>query len=173
MNVMLPELVRPGIEILFVGLNPGLTSARVGHYYAGPGNLFWRALHESGLTPVLLTPDQDHRLLEFGLGVTDCVRRPTRSAAEVSVAEFHAAGPALRATVRSCAPLVVCFNGLAGYRAAFAPRAGIGRQPEPLEGAQVFLVPSTSAANAGFTREERIEWFRRLRALRDSLRASR
>src|SRR5437764_14539769 len=84
----LPDLVRPGLEILFVGINPGLKSARVGHYYAGPGNLFWRCLHESGLVPMRLRPEDDGRLPAFGIGITDCVSRPSRSAMEVRRDEF-------------------------------------------------------------------------------------
>src|SRR5262245_57561636 len=102
----LPDLVRPGLEILFVGINPGLKSARVGHYYAGPGNLFWRCLHESGLVPVRLRPEEDRRLLEYGIGITDCVSRPSRSASEVTRAEFECAAPILEAKIRSLSPRV-------------------------------------------------------------------
>src|SRR6266702_2241637 len=85
----LPDLLVPGIELLFVGINPSLYSARTGHYYARPGNMFWRCLHEAGLTPVRLRPEEDRRVLEWGIGITDCVKRPTVSAAEVSPAEFR------------------------------------------------------------------------------------
>src|SRR4051812_17084980 len=112
----LPDLIAPGLEILFVGINPGLKSARVGHYYAGPGNLFWRCLFESGLTPVRLVPAEDRRLLEFGIGITDCVARPSRSAAEVTPAEFSAGAPRLAEKVARFQPRIVCFNGLAGCR---------------------------------------------------------
>src|SRR5207245_2401260 len=167
----LPDLLAPGIELLFVGINPSLYSARAGHYYARPGNLFWRCLHEAGLTPVRLRPEEDRRVLEWGIGITDCVKRPTVSAAEVSAAEFREGVDALVEKVACCRPLVVCFNGLTGYRGAFDPRAGLGRQPGWVEGAAVFVVPSTSGANAGYTRAERVEWFARLRRLRDELKA--
>jgi double-stranded uracil-DNA glycosylase len=166
----LPDLVAPGIELLFVGINPSLFSARAGHYYARPGNMFWRCLHEGGLTPVRLRPEEDRRVLEWGIGITDCVKRPTVSAAEVSAAEFQDGVAALLAKIARCRPRVVCFNGLVGYRSAFDARAGLGRQPGSLEGAVVFVVPSTSGANAAYSRPERIAWFTRLRELRDELR---
>jgi len=166
----LPDLLAPGIEVLFVGINPSIYSARAGHYYARPGNMFWRCLHEGGLTPVRLRPEEDRRVLEWRIGITDCVKRPTVSAAEVTREEFQKGVEALLAKIARCRPLVVCFNGLVGYRGAFDPRAALGRQPGQLEGAVVFVVPSTSGANAAYSRQERIEWFARLRALRDELR---
>lgn len=168
----LPDLVAEGLEILFVGINPGLTSARVGHYYAGPGNLFWKCLHSSGLTPELLRPQDDRRVLEFGIGITDCVKRASQTASEVRRSEFREAAPTLVARIESLRPRIVCFNGLMGYRSTIDPEAQLGLQSRTLGGALVFVVPSTSAANAGFTREERHDWFRRLRELRDELRDS-
>ena len=166
----LPDLLVPGLEIVFVGINPSLKSAQVGHYYAGPGNLFWRCLHESGLTPKRLVPAQDRQLLEHRIGITDCVKRPSRSAGEVSAVEFRSARPALEEKLALFRPRILCFNGLMGYRGTFEPQAKLGLQEERLGGALVFVVPSTSAANAGFTREERGEWFRKLRDLRDLVR---
>src|SRR5262249_46245554 len=157
----LAPLVAEGLEILFIGINPGLKSARVGPYYAGPGNLFWRCLHESGLTPVRLTPEEDRRVLEFGIGITDCVPRPTRTAGDLRPEEFRAAAPALLARIEALRPRIVCFNGLTGYRLTIDPTAALGLQPRLLAGARVFVLPSTSAANASFTREERVAWFRR------------
>jgi TDG/mug DNA glycosylase family protein len=166
----LPDLLDGDVDLLFVGINPGMKSARVGHYYAGPGNLFWRCLYESGLTSELLTPQQDRRVREWGIGITDCVKRATRNASEVRPQEFREAAEALVRKIERCAPRLVCFNGLMGYRQTLDPNASLGLQPGTLGGAPVFVVPSTSAANAGFTREERVEWFRRLRELRDRLR---
>lgn len=165
----LAPLVAEGLDILFVGINPGLKSERLGHYYAGPGNLFWKCLHQSGLTPILLQPREDHRLLEFGLGVTDCVARASRSASEVKAAEFREAAPALVQLVERLRPRIVSFNGLMGYRATIDREAKLGRQPKLIGGAVAFVTPSTSAANAGFTRAERVAWYRDLRALRDEL----
>lgn len=167
----LPDLLADELEILFVGINPGMKSALMGHYYAGPGNLFWKCLHESGLVPVLLRPQDDRRVLEWGIGITDCVKRASRQAGEVRAREFQEAVPVLLEKIERARPRILCFNGLMGYRSALDPEARLGLQPGRLLGARVFVVPSTSAANAGFTRAERLEWFIRLRELRDALRA--
>jgi TDG/mug DNA glycosylase family protein len=165
----LPDLLAEGLDLLFVGINPGMKSALLGHYYAGPGNLFWKCLHESGLTPTLLRPQEDRRVLEYGIGITDCVKRASRMASEVRMSEFREAAPDLVRKVREYRPRIVCFNGLMGYRSAIDPAGQLGLQPRRLGGAIAFVVPSTSAANAGFTRAERVEWFRRLRDLRDDV----
>src|SRR5687767_2721641 len=103
----LPDLIAEGLDLLFVGINPGLKSARLGHYYAGPGNLFWRCLHESGLTPELLRPQEDRRVLEFGIGITDCVKRASRTASEVRRDEFRSGAPELVRKIEHCRPRVV------------------------------------------------------------------
>ena len=167
----LPDLLAPGIELLFVGINPSIFSVQAGHYYARPGNIFWHCLYEAGLTPVRLRPEEDRRVLEWHIGLTDCVKRPTVSASEVSPTEFREGVNALMEKIARCRPLVVCFNGLTGYRGAFDPHAGLGRQPVSLGGATVYVVPSTSGANAGYTRGERVEWFARLQCLWDELKA--
>src|SRR5207253_11008062 len=92
---MLPDLLAPGIELLFVGINPSIYSARAGHYYARPGNMFWRCLHEAGLTPVRLRPEEDRRVLEGGVGITDCVKRPPGRRGGVSAAEVRGGGGGL------------------------------------------------------------------------------
>src|SRR5688500_14400131 len=102
----LPDLIVEGLDILFVGINPGLKSARVGHYYAGPGNLFWRCLFESGLTPKLLRPDQDRSVLDHGIGITDCVKRASRGASDVRAAEFRDAATALIEKIERARPRV-------------------------------------------------------------------
>lgn len=170
-TLSLPDLIQEGLDLLFVGINPGLKSARLGHYYAGPGNLFWKCLFESGLTPELLRPDEDARVLEFGIGITDCVKRASRTASEVRAGEFREAAAALVEKIEWTQPRIVCFNGLMGYRGTIDPEAQLGLQERRLGGAWTFVVPSTSAANAGFTRAERVEWFRRLRRLRDAVQA--
>ena len=113
--------------------------------------------------PVRLRPDEDTRLLEFGIGITDCISRPSRSAAEVTREEFECAAPALEQKILQLAPRIACFNGLAGYRACFDPLARPGAQERSFGTTRIFVVPSTSAANAGYSREERVEWFRALK----------
>ena len=157
-------------DILFVGINPGSYSARRGRYYARGTNRFWWALHASGLVPVPLSPEEDWRVGEFGLALTDLVKRPTNSAAEVGGDEFAAGRQVLAAKVRRLRPLIVCFNGLTGYRQFFQEPTRPGRQIRRLQEAWVFVLPSTSARNAAYPREVVLAHFRDLRALRDALR---
>jgi double-stranded uracil-DNA glycosylase len=118
---------------------------------------------------VLLRPEEDRRVLEWGIGITDCVKRPSRGASDVRPHEFRDAAEALIERLEGCSPRLLCFNGLMGYRSAIDPTAQLGLQERTLAGARVIVVPSTSAANAGFRREERLEWFKRVRELRDRL----
>ena len=164
----LPDYLAPNLDIVFVGLNPGAFSARRGHYYARPGNLFWPALYQAGLVPAPLTCEEDARLPEFGLGLTDLVKRSSDRADQVSRAEWRAGGISLARKLKRYRPRIVCFNGLHGYRLAFDPQARPGLQPAPIASALAFIVPSTSGLNAGYSRAERIGWFRRLRELRDA-----
>jgi TDG/mug DNA glycosylase family protein len=163
----LPDYLAPGLVLVFVGMNPGLASARKGHYYAGPGNLFWPALHHAGLTPRLLHPEEDFLLPTFGIGITDVVPRPSRSIAELRSEEWRVGAEALEARLAPVQARMVCFNGLSGLRAVLGPAAGPGLQAATLARARVFAVPSTSRRNASYPREAVFEWFRRLRALLD------
>lgn len=142
----LPELVQPGVRLLFVGFNPSIRSARVGHYYAGHGNRFWELLHAAGLTPRRLSYTEDATLLAIGIGITDLVRRPTRSAAEVTRAEYRAGAERLREVLRVVRPSAVCYTGKGVYlHASGRPRATWGVQPLPLvDGVLDFVAPSPS-----------------------------
>ena len=104
----LPDYLQPGLRLVFVGFNPSMRSAAVGHYYAGPGNLFWPLLSEAGLLPEPLTYAQDHRILQFGIGLTDLVKRPTPSSADLSSAEARAGVLQLQTKLVTHAPRVVC-----------------------------------------------------------------
>ena len=135
--------------MLFCGINPSLASAAAGHHFARPGNRFWPALHESGFTPRRLRADEDRLLLDFGLGSTNLVDRPTRAAAELSAAELRAGAEALEALVARHRPRVVAVVGITAYRTAFArPGAGLGLQPERLAGRPLWVVPNPSGLNA-------------------------
>jgi len=147
----LPDVVSEDLLILFCGINPSLTSAREGHHFVRPGNRFWPALYESGLTPVRLSAQQDARLLEFGLGSTNLVDRPTRTAAELSGAELEGGGRALERSVERWRPRVVAVVGITAYRKAFArPDAGLGLQPETLAGRPLWVLPNPSGLNAHY-----------------------
>jgi TDG/mug DNA glycosylase family protein len=166
----LPDYLSARPDILFVGINPGSYSARQGHYYARKSNRFWWALHASGLVPMPLSPQEDWRVVEFGLALTDLVKRPTNGAADLRRDEFAAARAVLAGKIRCLQPLIVCFNGLIGYQQFFQEPVQPGRQSRRVDGAYVFVLPSTSARNAAYAREALLAYFRDLRAWRDALR---
>ncbi len=159
-------------RILFVGINPGRRSGEIGHHFAGKGNPFWRLLHASGLTPTLLTAEQDARLAEWRFALTNVCPRVTRSAAELTREELERGAGALRRKVRAMQPDVVALVGLSLYKLLF-PRAttpGAGEKPERLEGARVFVVPNPSGLNAAFPGfEHKRVWFDRLKAFVDQV----
>jgi TDG/mug DNA glycosylase family protein len=153
-------------RILFVGINPGRTSGRVGHHFAGPGNPFWKLLHAAGLTPVVLRADEDARLGEFGYALVNLCTRPTRAAAELTRAELARGAKRLQAKVRAMQPGVVALVGVTLYPIVFAPAQprGPGPKPQRLEGARVFVLPNPSGLNASFPSfAAKLVWFEQLR----------
>lgn len=158
----LPDFLRRGLEVVFVGFNPGERSARIGHYYAGRGNQFWPLLFESGLLPERLLPEDDQRVLEFGLGLTDVVKRWSKSANELRSPEFKRSVPRIRAKLREYAPRVVAFNGKMAYAKVRGSEVRLGWQRERLEGARIFVLPSTSGRNGSLTRARKLAYFLRL-----------
>jgi double-stranded uracil-DNA glycosylase len=145
----LPDVIAPDLDILFCGINPSLMSAARGHHFARPGNRFWPALHLAGLTPRRLTPDEDRELLLYGMGVTNVVARPTRTAAELSLDELREGAAALGDLVSRYRPRVVAVLGVTAWRVAFdRPKAGLGRQPERVGGAETWVAPNPSGLNA-------------------------
>jgi TDG/mug DNA glycosylase family protein len=147
----LPSIGGPGLRVLFVGINPSLRSAEVGHHFARPGNRFWPTLHAAGFTPRRLAPQEDALLPSFGIGVSNIVSRPTRAATELTVAELRAGAAELETTVRTWAPRLVAIVGVVAYRAAFRqPRAALGLQDRSLGGRPVWVLPNTSGLNAHY-----------------------
>jgi TDG/mug DNA glycosylase family protein len=144
----LPDLLRPGLDVVFVGINPGEVSARLGHYYAHPGNGFWKALSASPLVDADLGPLDDRSLLSrYGIGFTDVVKRVVTDSSLVTDAELRAAVPAFRGRIRYARPRFVCFTTTRGFSACFPGvrlAAEWGQQPATLEGAEAWLMPSTS-----------------------------
>ena len=147
------DYLRPGLDIVFVGINPGMISAKAGHYYANPNNGFWRCLRLARLTPVLLTPAEDSRMLTFGYGLTDIIKRPSRGVRELRVEEFRDGRVILEKKLSRYGPLVVCFNGKTAFLGFFGKGAfrGFGRQRVTIGPSKVFVTPSTSPANAHFS----------------------
>lgn len=160
----LPDYLRPGMKLIIVGCNPGDRSARVGHYYAGRGNEFWPLLYDSGVIPELLDHHDDKRMIEFGVGLTDLVKRPTRGVEELTREEFAEGRIVLAQKLEQYAPQVIAFNGV-GVFENFAQRScKPGLQKAKLYGARVFVLPSTSAKNAK-GRGYKLRYFRQLAKL--------
>lgn len=161
----LRDVLTPNPRILFVGINPGLRSEAVGHHFAGPGNPFWRLLHAARLVPVALTHDEDQRLAEFGLALTNLCPRATRSAAELSAEEMERGKRVLMRKIRQLRPAVVAFVGITIYRQFYGRdgSAGPGPKAETIDGARVFVLPNPSGLNASFPGfRHKLVWFERL-----------
>ncbi|WP_245931355.1 G/U mismatch-specific DNA glycosylase [Actinokineospora auranticolor] len=147
----IPDVIAPGLDIVFCGINPSLYAAATGHHFARPGNRFWPALHLSGLTPRLLRPDEQDLLPDFGLGVTNLVARATARADELTDDELAEGGIRLRKLVAEHVPHILAVVGVTAYRTAFGePKAVLGEQPEPLESARVWVLPNPSGLNAHY-----------------------
>jgi TDG/mug DNA glycosylase family protein len=159
-----PDVVAPRLEVLFVGINPGLYSAAVRHHFARPGNRFWPALHRAGFTPRQLSPYEERELLKYGCGVTNIVNRATASAAELPEQELRAGGRRLVAKVRRLRPRVVAVLGVGAYQTTFGRRSVVvGAQPEAFENAAVWVLPNPSGLNAHYQLDAFVKLFRRLR----------
>jgi double-stranded uracil-DNA glycosylase len=148
---LLGPIVGPGLRVLFVGINPSLRSAEVGHHFARPGNRFWPTLFAAGFTPRRLRPQDDHELLAYGIGVTNIADRPTRAADELSLDELRDGAAELERVVARCTPRLVAVVGLTAYRLAFMrPRAVMGLQPATIGGRPVWVLPNPSGLNAHY-----------------------
>ncbi|MBK5221113.1 MAG: mismatch-specific DNA-glycosylase [Thermoleophilia bacterium] len=145
---VLPDVLSPGLRIVFCGTAAGRASARKRAYYAGPGNAFWPTLHAAGLTPVELAPGEFTRLPEFGIGLTDICKVRHGSDLEVGMVEFDVDG--LRARIAEVEPLNLAFNGKNAARGALERDVEYGIQDEQLGGAAVWVLPSTSGAARRF-----------------------
>lgn len=144
MTEALPDLLRPGLQVVFCGTAAGTASARVKAYYAGPGNAFWRTLFETGLTPRQLAPSEYERLLELGIGLTDLCKVRHGSDREVGTQELDVDG--LRARVAAAEPAYLAFNGKNAARGVLGREVKLGPQEEQVGGATVWVLPSTSGA---------------------------
>jgi double-stranded uracil-DNA glycosylase len=172
-----PDVIAERPRILFVGINPGETSGKVGHHFAGPGNPFWRLLHAAALTPVELSAAKDQRLADFGYALVNLCSRTTKTAAELTRDELARGVAQLRAKIRAMQPQIVALVGVTLYprvvreeRPRGAPKQvltpGPGFKPERVEGARLFVVPNPSGLNASFPSfESKLVWFRQLAEL--------
>jgi TDG/mug DNA glycosylase family protein len=160
-----PDLIAPGLRVLFCGINPGLYSGATGHHFARPGNRFWPALYAAGFTTRLVSPWEEHLLLHEGLGITNLVARATATAAELSPDELKAGRRRLERKVTRYRPAWVAVVGIGAYRTAFDdPKAPIGRQPGTIGGSGLWVLPNPSGLNANHQLADLTRAFQALRA---------
>ena len=162
-------MLEPGLDVVFCGINPGRVSAQAGAHFANPRNDFWRLLHDAGFTPRLLTPQEQFELLALGIGATNAAYRTTPGSGDLRRGDFAGSRERLERIARDLAPRAIAFVGKEAYRGVFGERAELGLQDTKLENTMLFVLPSTSPANAAVPYSERLRWFRALaRALATS-----
>jgi double-stranded uracil-DNA glycosylase len=163
MTDALPDILAKHLDVLFCGINPGLTAAATGHHFAGRSNRFWRVIHLAGFTPVEITPEEDRTILNYRCGLTTVVKRPTARADQLAPGEFIAAARAFNQKVARQAPRYLAFLGKAGY-AGLSGQRNIpwGRQPTLFQGAIVWILPNPSGRNRAFSLEHLVEAYREL-----------
>ncbi len=160
-----PDIIAPALKVLFCGVNPGLWSAAVSHHFARPGNRFWKALHLSGFTDHLISPDDERDLLRYGLGITNLVDRATRAADELNREDLREGANRLTSKAQRWKPLCVAVLGMGAYRSAFSDlHAKLGLQPNMLGPSKVWLLPNPSGAQARYQIADLVEQFGKLRS---------
>jgi TDG/mug DNA glycosylase family protein len=163
-DATIPDLIAPGLRVLFCGINPGLYSGATGKHFARPGNRFWRTLEAAGFTDRLLTPWDGAAMLDAGLGITNLVRRTTATAAELAPDELRAGRIALEATARRYHPAFVAVLGVTAFRTAFdRPTAVVGPQDDRIGPSRAWVLPNPSGLNAHYQLPELTALFRELR----------
>jgi double-stranded uracil-DNA glycosylase len=159
-----PDVIGPGLKVLFCGINPSLYSAAVGYHFARPGNRFWPALHAAGFTGRRLHPSEQAELLRGGFGISNLVARATAGADELSAEELRRGARLLERKVKGYRPAWVAFLGVTAYRTALGrPRAEIGRQPEKVGEAGIWVLPNPSGLNAHYRLADLARLFEELR----------
>ena len=162
-----PDVLAPGLIAVFCGINPGRVSAAARAHFANPRNDFWRLLHDAGFTPRLLDPSEQFELLRHGYGVTNAALRTTPGSGDLRSADFAGSAERLERIALDLRPRAIGFVGKEAYRGAFRERPQLGLQERRVGETMLFVLPSTSPANAAVPYAERLRWFR---ALRDLLR---
>jgi double-stranded uracil-DNA glycosylase len=158
----IPDVLAPGLRVLFCGINPGRVSAAAAAHFANPRNDFWRLLHAGGFTPRLLEPAEQFELPAYGVGVTNAASRTTPGSGDLRKADFEGAAGRLAGIASELRPAWIGFVGKEAYRGAFGERPELGAQERKLGETQLFVLPSTSPANAAVPWDERLRWFRQL-----------
>ncbi|HEY7562206.1 MAG TPA: mismatch-specific DNA-glycosylase [Gaiellaceae bacterium] len=165
-----PDVLAPDLRVVFCGINPGRWSAAAAAHFANPRNDFWRLLFDAGFTPRLYEPAEQHELPALGLGLTNAAYRTTPGSGDLRRADFEGSAERLDAIARELRPAWIAFVGKEAYRGTFNERPELGLQERRLGDTQLFVLPSTSPANAAVPYDERLRWFDEL-AGRSSLRA--
>jgi TDG/mug DNA glycosylase family protein len=158
-------VLEAGLRAVFCGINPGRVSAAAAAHFANPRNDFWRLLHEAGFTPRLLAPEEQFELPGYGYGLTNAAYRTTAGSGDLRRADFAGSAERLESIARDLGPGVIAFVGKEAYRGAFGERPELGLQQRRLAATRLFVLPSTSPANAAVPYAERLRWFRKLRGL--------
>ncbi len=160
-----PDVLAPGLDVVFCGINPGHVSAAAAAHFANPRNDFWRLLHAAGFTPRLLDPSEQLQLLAHGIGVTNAAYRTTKGSGDLRSADFAGSAERLGQLARELRPRAIAFVGKEAYWGTFGERPEHGLQQRRLGETLLFVLPSTSPANAAVPWEERLHWFRELAVL--------
>ena len=166
MKSAVPDILGPDLRLIFCGINPGFRSADAGAHFANPRNDFWRLLAAAGFTPRLVDPSDQWSLLDLGYGLTNAAPRTTRGSGDLRRADFAGSAERLEQIAAELRPEGIAFVGKAAYEGAFRERPELGFQERRLADTWLFVLPSTSPANAAVPYEERLRWFT---ALRDRL----
>jgi TDG/mug DNA glycosylase family protein len=167
MESAVPDVLGPGLDVVFCGINPGRVSAAAAAHFANPRNDFWRLLHAAGFTPRVLRPDEQFDALKYGVGLTNAALRTTKGSGDLRSADFQGSAERLTGIARDLRPRSIAFVGKEAYRGAFGERPELGVQGRTLVDAGLFVLPSTSPANAAVPYAERLAWFRALKAWAD------
>jgi TDG/mug DNA glycosylase family protein len=158
-----PDILAPGLRCVFCGINPGRRSSAAGSHFANPRNDFWRLLADAGLTPRLLDPSEQWDLLGLGYGLTNAAYRTTKGSSDLRRGDFAGSAKRLERLAAELEPGTVAFVGKSSYQGAFGvSRSDLGMQERALGATTLFVLPSTSPANAAVPYDERLAWFTRL-----------
>ena len=158
----IPDVLGPKLRVIFCGINPGRVSAAAGAHFANPRNDFWRLLHAAGFTRRLLTPAEQFELLEERIGVTNAAARTTPGSGDLRKADFAGAAERLEQLAVTLKPSWIGFVGKEAYRGTFGERPQLGEESRRLGETRLFVLPSTSPANAAVPWDERLRWFAEL-----------
>lgn len=158
-----PDVLGPDLEVVFCGINPGRVSAEAGAHFANPRNDFWRLLHEAGFTPRLYEPTEQFELLELGIGLTNAAYRTTKGSGDLRGSDFAGSRERLERMALELRPRAIAFVGKEAFRGTFRDRPELGPQTRTIDDVALFVLPSTSPANAAVSHAERLRWFTALR----------